>query len=697
MNQIGLAKTFEKSLASLTKAEQSRVKQVPTDFMLNPEKPGHRLHGLNTKENRFCSISVGMDIRIIALRHKGQMVFCYVGHHDEAYKWADRRRFEIHPVTGAAQLVELEEVIRERIRYIERNVQLPPIFANEDDDFLLSLGVPQGWLQSVKQVDVDGFLQIADYLPEEAFEALSKLVEGERPKSEMILHEPSTQYQIVKDEVKAPNPFEHPDARRRFWIATDEQALRQALDYPWNRWAVFLHPTQRDAVERNYGGPARVSGGAGTGKTIVALHRAVFLARKFPSANILLTTYSRPLVDSLESGLNELAGATGDVRRRIHVEHLHKFAHDLASEADGFSFMPVRPKELDFYIDTALADHADIDISKNFVRSEFDAIVDYWGVNDLATYQRIDRPDRGAPIAPDRRTALWPIFESVRSQMRRSNRMTWSDLADAGKRILEMRRRYLFDHVVADEAQDFGPREIRFLMSLAPQGDYSHFFAGDSSQRIYRYPFPWHREGVDLRGRGSTLVVNYRMTVQVKKFSNDILDEAEIGSEDEFQSAESVSLMIGPEPITERCDTPNQESQKLADWLREIIQQDINPEEIGIFARNNKLLEERVEPALETVGISASIIGKDDFTKSGAIHVGTLHSAKGLEFRAVAMVGCEKDVIPHASALASADGYTSEARIEARERQLFFVGCTRPREILRISYCGEPTKFLCRA
>lgn len=697
MNQVGLAKTFEKSLARLTKAEQSRVKQVPTDFMLNPEKPGHRLHGLNTRESRFCSISVGMGMRIIALRDKGRMVFCYVGHHDDAYNWANRRRIEVHPVTGAAQLVEFEEVIRERVKYIERNVQFPPIFANEDDEHLLSLGVPQAWLQTVKQVDTDGFLRIADNLPEEAFEALSKLADGERPKSETMVHEPSAQYQKDIDNKITADPFDHPDARRRFWTATDEQALRQALDYPWSQWAVFLHPTQRDAVERNYGGPARVSGGAGTGKTVVALHRAVFLARKFPSANILLTTYSRPLVVSLESGLNMLAGATGDVRRRIHVEHLHKFAHDLASEADGFSFAPVQPKELDAYIDTAMTGNADIGVSKNFLRSEFDAVVDYWGVNDLATYQQVDHSGRGTPISPDRRAAIWPVFESVRAQMHRENRMTWADLADAGKRVLETLRRYPFDHVVADEAQDFGPREIRFLMSLAPQGEFSHFFTGDSSQRIYRYPFPWHREGVDLRGRGSTLVLNYRTTKQVNKFSTDVLGKADMGRDDEFESADAVSLMTGPAPLIEQCETPDQESQKLADWLRDLVQQDVKPEEIAVFARNSNLLEERVAPAFETLGIPANVIGKDDFTRTGAIHVGTLHSAKGLEFRAVAIVGCEKNIIPHASALASADDEANKAMIEARERQLFFVGCTRPREILRISHCGEPTRFLSRA
>jgi hypothetical protein len=419
MNEIGCTQTFWKSLNKLTKQEQSRVKQLPTDFMFNPESSGHRLHKLNTKENRFYSISPNMDLRVIVLKEGGRTLFCYVGHHDDAYDWANRRRLEIHPATGAAQLVELEEVIHEQVTYVTREVETPPIFGEESDDYLLSLGVPKAWLQTVKDVDADGLFKILDRLPEEAAEALFRLADGERP-------QPMSPTEVS-------DPFDHPDAQRRFWVTSDEKALRQALDYPWNEWAVFLHPTQRDAVERNFGGPARVSGSAGTGKTVVALHRAAFLAKKFPDAIILLTTYSRPLVTSLEAGLNTLLGATGDVRRRIKVEHLHKYAHEVASKAEGFRFIPVRPNELQRYFENAISEFPDFEVSKEFLRAEFDAVVDYWGVHDLSAYKEIDRSGRGKALAADEREVIWPVFQSVREQMREAKRMTWSELADAGR------------------------------------------------------------------------------------------------------------------------------------------------------------------------------------------------------------------------------------------------------------------------
>ncbi len=659
------------------------VKQLPTEFLFNPKMPGHRFHKLNTKENRFFSISVNMDLRVIVLRDKGRILFCYVSHHDDAYDWARRRRVEVHPVTGAAQLVELEEVIREQVTYVQREAVKCPIFISEEDNYLLSLGVPEAWLERIKQIDADGLLEILDRLPEEAAEALFRLANGERP-------EQGTQQKITKDT----DPFTHPDAQRRFWVTSDEQALKQALNYPWDQWTIFLHPSQRDAVERNFGGPVRISGSAGTGKTVVALHRAVFLARKFESARVLLTTYSRPLVASLEEGLDKLAGVTGNLRQRIRVEHLHKLAHEIASSTKDFSFAPVHPKELDRFFDAAISKYPGVGVTRDFLHTEFDAVIDYWGVKSLSEYQKIGRYGRENALSLERRTAIWPIFAYIFEQMRDAKRMTWSDLAEAGQRVAKAHNSTPFNYVVADEAQDFGPRELRFLMSLAPVGTYSHFFTGDSSQRIYRYPFAWSRAGVDMRGRGTTLVVNYRTTSQIKNFASAALEKVGPRSEEEFSSGEVVSLMSGPEPIIEQCTSPEDEAKKLAEWLCFLGEQAVEPGEIAIFARSYHLLEERAIPALEEIGLPGNAINSNQREKPGSISVGTLHSAKGLEFRAVAIIGCDAEFLPHSSVLNIADDGDGNTIAETRERQLFYVGCTRPREILRISFCGRPTMFL---
>ena len=351
-------------------------------------------------------------------------------------------------------------------------------------------------------------------------------------------------------------------------------------------------------------------------------------------------------------------------------------------------------QELNAYFERAITHHPDLSLSNNFLRAEFDAVVDYWGIKDISSYQNIEQSGRGSTMSHEQRTKIWPVFEHVLEMMREEKRMTWSDLADAGRRLVESLHVPPFNHVVADEAQDFGPREIRFLMSLAPKGAYSHLFTGDSSQRIYRYPFAWSRVGVDLRGRGATLDLNYRMTSQISAFAKAALRETKSDSDDEFASGEAVSLVSGPSPAIEKCGNVEIESSKLADWLQSLFEQDFKPGEIAILARTNALLEERVAPALESLGITANAMGTRRSPKKNGIAVGTLHQAKGLEFRAVSIVACDAEFLPHPSAIAAADGAGSQEIAEARERQLFHVGCTRPRDLLRISFCRQPTNFL---
>lgn len=217
------------------------------------------------------------------------MLLCYVDHHDRPYQWAERRKLEIHPKTGAAQLVEIRETVEE-IRvpaYVPGEEPAPAgtaLLAGVAEDVLLGYGVPVEWLDDVRKADEDGLLSLADHLPSEAAEALLELATGVPP-------------QVPVLPAPGMDSFEHPDAQRRFRIMTDRDELACALEYPWDKWTVFLHPVQRRVVEKDYNGPVRVSGTAGTGKTIVALHRAVHLARNHPDARVLLTTFSEMLAD----------------------------------------------------------------------------------------------------------------------------------------------------------------------------------------------------------------------------------------------------------------------------------------------------------------------------------------------------------------------------------------------------------------
>src|SRR2546426_1868283 len=310
-----IADTFTESLARLTGEEQKAAKTTAFDLQLNPANPGMRLHKLDkARDKNFWSVRVGNDIRLIVHKSDASLSLCYVGHHDKAYDWAERRKLETHPKTGAAQLVEIRETVKEILVPVYVQTELtapkkPALFTHKSDDELLGYGVPAEWLKDVRQATEDSLLLLADRLPGEAAEALLELPTGGKPR-------------VAQAATAVTNPFDHPDAQRRFRVMTNVEELQRALDFPWEKWAIFLHPEQRQWVERDYTGPARVSGSAGTGKTIVALHRAVHLARTNPNARVLLTTFSDTLASALHTKLKRLVGSEPRLAERIDVHSL---------------------------------------------------------------------------------------------------------------------------------------------------------------------------------------------------------------------------------------------------------------------------------------------------------------------------------------------------------------------------------------
>src|SRR5688572_16453031 len=320
-------------MTRLTNEEQKLVKTTAFDLQLNPASPGHQFHKLDkAKDKNFWSVRVGQDIRLIVHRSSGSLLLCYVDHHDKAYAWAERRKLETHPKTGAAQLVEIRETVKEVFVpvYVQPEAPAaatpiattkpkgpkPKLFADVAEDQLLGYGVPAEWLKDVKVADEDSLLRLVDYLPAEAAEALMELATGGKPRVPQPV-DPNA------------DPFEHPDALRRFRVMANVEELRTALDYPWEKWTVFLHPEQRQWVERDYSGPARVSGSAGTGKTVVALHRAAYLARTNPDSRVLLATFSEALAGHLQTRLNRLVSSEPRLAERIDVYSISGIAQRL--------------------------------------------------------------------------------------------------------------------------------------------------------------------------------------------------------------------------------------------------------------------------------------------------------------------------------------------------------------------------------
>lgn len=327
--EFRIADTFVDSLSKLTNQEQKAVKTTVFDLQVNPANPGLKFHKLDgARDPRFVSVRVNLDIRLIVHQSQESLLVCYVDHHDNAYQWARRRKLETHPTTGAAQLVEVRETVQEIVipSYVPGTRQKPKLFEDISDDKLLGFGVPPEWLKGVRDANEDNVLELAEHLPVEAAEALLELATGGTP---------------VVAEIAAPitSPFDHPDALRRFRIMSEAEDLESALEYPWEKWTVFLHPMQQQIVSANYPGPARVYGSAGTGKTVVALHRAVYLAKNNPDDRVLLATFSDTLANALQTKLRRLLYNQPKLGEQIEVYAMDAIGERLLDTQTGKASM----------------------------------------------------------------------------------------------------------------------------------------------------------------------------------------------------------------------------------------------------------------------------------------------------------------------------------------------------------------------
>jgi hypothetical protein len=305
--EFRIAATFTSALSRLAAPDQKAAKTTAFDLQMDPAAPGLKFHRIErSRDPHFWSIRASSDIRIVIHKTEASFLLAFVGHHDEAYAWAERRRIEAHPRTGAIQIVEVRERLEDAAPTSSPLPPIPapplPLFRALSNEDLLAVGVPQDWITDVQTATEDAFLSLADHLPAEAAEALLEYI--------------GTGHLSPPAPVAAADPFAHPDALRRFRVVENQEALALALDAPWEQWAIFLHPSQQNVVDRSYSGPARTSGSAGTGKTIVALHRAARLAKQVPDSRVLLTTFSPPLASALSRKLTVLLGDTSPVLRR---------------------------------------------------------------------------------------------------------------------------------------------------------------------------------------------------------------------------------------------------------------------------------------------------------------------------------------------------------------------------------------------
>lgn len=682
-----LADTFFPASARFSANEKARVLDFVAAFQANPAAPGLSLERITgARSDQVWSARVSKDIRAVLFKDQDTWVAVHVDHHDPAYRWAERHDVGRHSVTGSLQVVEVADERRVPTAEVPGAAKKPAstkpfrIFASQADAYLLSLGVPETWLPVLREVgDDDQLLEVCTKLPQDVAERLIAVSAGE----------------LVTPPVPIPRDqplTSSPELRQRFYVVDDRSDLQTVLDAPMERWIAFLHPSQRALVEKTFNGPAKVTGSAGTGKTTVAMHRARRLAGE--GKRVLLTTFVNTLAHNLLRQLKVLC--TPAELKLITVSTVHARAVAIARTVDSRVDI-ANVNEVKKLLDAMRLRHAPA-FDPAFVRAEWESVVQLQGLATWADYRGARRSGRGKPLSVAERKTLWQVFEGVLDGLRGRRHYDWAGICRYAEELLTSGKAASpFDAVLVDEVQDLKVPELRFLRAVAARTDKSGgelVLFGDAGQRIYPGGFSLGALGIDVRGRSTTLRLNYRTTEQIRRAADAILADSADDLDSSVESRKGTrSLLRGPAPELRGYELAESELDAAVRRIKQWIAAGLAPRAIGAFSRTNRRADQLAE-ALTSAKVPATALSDATEDSENAVHVGTMHRAKGLEFRAVLVFDCSAGVLPNATALeAQVDPQDREAA-EARERQLLYVAMTRARDELAVTWAQKPSPFL---
>ena len=466
----------------------------------------------------------------------------------------------------------------------------------------------------------------------------------------------------------------------------------EQVDHPFAAWRTFLHPSQREIAYRpSYAGPAQVTGGPGTGKTVTVLHRAAFLAARAATSPILLTTFTGNLAEALHAQLDLLI-TDAAVRRRIEVLNVDRLAYGVVRQARG---NPVIADErvLRTRWAKAAAD-AGLSFTPAFLKNEWEQVILAQGLDTEQAYLACPRTGRGRPLSKTQRSLLWQAAERVTAELAAARESTHLQLANEATHLLRQAGEPRYRHILVDEAQDLHLSQWRLLRAAVAPGPDDLFIAADPHQRIYDSRVSLASLQISVRGRSRRLTLSYRTTQEILAWAVPLLGtDPVVGLDGEVDSLLGYrSPVRGQRPQLAVAATRAEEFAVLAERIRSWLSSDIEPQAIGVAARSADLVREARE-ALKADGImTVPLRGLGD---TQAVRVGTVQAMKGLEFQAVAVIGVEQGLVPDLTAVTpeSEDAVTHAQDLQ-RERCILFAACTRARDHLFVSGTGALSTFL---
>ena len=725
--KVSIHDGFWDAFIALPKQQQKKTQQLITKFRQSPTSSGLNYERINGALDSYRSLRVDQTYRCIVMAPgKGDVyILLWVDHHDDAYTWASRKRVEVNATTGTLQTYDtlpgegvsapadtsVDQTSRAR-RATDKveNSLLPDKASQEaqpdssklrlfnlDESRLLGIGVPESRIELVVDLNTQQDLEaIKSSLPDEAWEALALYAEGLDWEHVWADYGPRDDKPVDTDDVSA--ALERDSTKRRFHVVDSDAELQAILAAPLEKWRVYLHPSQRKLVERDWNGPVRVIGGAGTGKTVVAMHRAVWLARQLTDKErVLFLTYNTNLAADIANNLKGLAAS--EELARIEVINIDAWVTRYLKARKYSATLKFESQLEELWKDVLARSEAPPGkvLPDSFYTEEWERIILPNRIDRRDDYLTISRAGRGVALNRRQRAAIWNVFDDMRAEMSHRGWRTYQDaMLDARDLIQEEPDKHGYRHIVVDETQDMGPEALQLIRGLVPEGVNDLFFVGDGHQRIYRRRAVMGKCGIRIVGRARKLKINYRTTEQIKRFASAMLDGLTIDDLDggEDGSKDYLSLTRGPEPEIEPFDSESNELQWIIQRLKQIADDEETLASSCVMLRTIGL-RDKYYKAFRDADLDAVLLeSRADNQKVPGVRVANMHRVKGLEFRHVFLASMCDGVVPNRYALTGSEDQTELRDMELSERALVHVCASRAIESLAVTWFGKGSEYV---
>ncbi|MBD2213065.1 AAA family ATPase [Nostoc linckia FACHB-104] len=702
--KLAISADFLDAFSRLPRQIQGKTNVFLEKFKKDPTSSSINYESISGRDSRLKSVRIDLSYRAIVFKpDKGNTyILLWVDSHDDAYNWAQRRVCKINPESGALQIIDIEEASAIEAEISSRKVpEIPGRFDNISDKYLLRLGVPNELLGAIRAVVTDEDIdQLVSKLPEEAADAVLMLGAGYSIEEILAAQDKNREQTIDTDNIDA--ALEKDDSKRRFRVVENEAELLEILAAPLEKWRVFLHPSQRRLVERDWKGPVRVLGGAGTGKTVVAMHRAKWLAEnRFTNSGdrILFTTFTRNLAVDIEANLRKICSP--ETMRRIRVENIDAWVTSFL-KSEGVSAKIVYDDQVAELWDKAYECKPESpSLTLAFYKDEWREVIQANKITNFKQYLTATRTGRGTRLNRAERAAIWVVFEEYRSLLQQKG---WKESEDAMRDVCSLLQNkpgetLPFKAVIVDEAQDMSDAVFSLIRAIVPPKDDGNdiFLVGDPHQRIYGRKVVLSRCGIDIRGRSHKLRINYRTTDETRKWATMVLDGVTFddldGEQDDLKGYRS--LLHGDQPVVKGFSSFEDEMKFISTYLQQLESSGTPLSNVCIVVRTNSLVKQYAS-AIENLNVKVREIKRtqpDNLSEQG-VRIATIHRVKGLQFDYVVLASMNDGIVPLKSALSNTADKAAYNSLINSERSLIHVAATRAKRCVTLTYYGQSSSLI---